>query len=115
MWKNTCQLAQQPLLKSNSNTVKFVRCINNSEIAPRYKRASKIGWWRRKGTRLLYPTSNPTELRQVGVDLNLQERLDEMFKEEHDKISAKKIDIGFPIPKPSNYFIYFVKIVQKFP
>ena len=57
--------------------------------------------WRRKGTRLLYPTSNPTQLRQVGVDLNLQERLDDMFKEEHDKIAAKKIDIGFPVPKSS--------------
>ena len=95
MWKSSCQ----SLTKPNSVVQQFVRCVNNSEIAPRYKRVPGVGWWRRKGSRQLYPTSNPQYLRQIGVDLSLQERLDEMFEEEHAQIAAKKINIGFPAVK----------------
>ena len=103
MWKSSCQ----SLTKPNSVVQQFVRCVNNAEIAPRYKRVPSVGWWRRKGSRHLYPTSNPKYMRQVGVDLSLQERLDEMFEEEHAQIAAKKIDIGFPTVKGGRRHILF--------
>ena len=106
MWKNTCQVViQQPLLKTNLNLLApTVRCINNAEIASRYRRRAKIGWWRRRGSRMLYPNSDPTYLRQIGVDLNLQERLDELFKEEHAENEAKSVDIGYPAIKASGNY-----------
>ena len=45
---------------------------------------------------MLYPASDPAYLRQIGVDLNLQERLDEMFKEENAETKSKSVDIGYP-------------------
>ena len=42
-------------------------------------------------------------MRKIGVDLNLQERLDEMFDEEQSEVVAKAIDIGFPVGKLSKY------------
>ena len=103
MWKNTCQVIQnQPLLKTLNLLATVTRCVTNSEIASRYRQKSKVGWWRRRGSRMLYPASDPAYLRQIGVDLNLQERLDEMFKEENAEIKSKSIDIGFLAIKTSS-------------
>ena len=114
MWKNTCQAIQQPLLKTNLNLLApTVRCINNAEIASRYRRRAKIGWWRRRGSRMLYPNSDPTYLRQIGVDLNLQERLDELFKEEHAENEAKSVDIGYPAIKATGNYHRFKKFHAK--
>ena len=117
MWKNTCQVIQhQPLLKANLNLLApTVRCVTNSEIASRYRQRPKVGWWRRRGSRMMYPTSDPIYLRQIGVDLNLQERLDEMFKAENVEKESKSVDIGYPAIKASgndiigSYKIEFTK------
>ena len=101
MWKNTCQVIQnQPLLKT-LNLLATVRCVTNSKIASRYRQKSKVGWWRRRGTRMLYPASDPAYLRQIGVDLNFHERLDEIFKEENAEMKSKSVDIGYPAIKTS--------------
>ena len=42
-------------------------------------------------------------MRKIGVDLNLQERLDEMFAEEQSEEVTKAVDIGFPVGKQSKY------------
>ena len=88
MWKRS--LFVKPILAQQN-----VRFINNMEIAPRYKIRPKVGWFRRRGTRLLYPTSSPRDLRQVGVDLNLQERLSQMFAKEQNEAMSKRVNIGF--------------------
>ena len=54
-------------------------------------------------SRLLYPTSNPPYMRKIGVDLNLQERLDEMFAKEQSEEVTNAVDIGFPVGKLSKY------------
>ena len=43
-------------------------------------------------------------MRKIGVDLNLQERLDEMFSKEQSEEVTNAIDIGFPVGKLSKYF-----------
>ena len=99
MWKKSIDFRFRPLLSADHLLNSQVRCINNAEIAPRYQRMPKIGWFRRRGTRQLYPDSNPKFMRQVGVDLNLQERLDQMFVEEKAEELKKRVDIGFPVNK----------------
>ena len=46
-------------------------------------------------------------MRKIGVDLNLQERLDEMFAEEQSEQVTNAIDIGFPVGKLSKYILVF--------
>ena len=58
-----------------------IRHTNDGSIESRYRK-SKAGWFTRKGTRAGYPPSWPNQLRVVGIDLNLQERLDEMYKDQ---------------------------------
>lgn len=63
----------------------------SDELAPR---SHSLGWWGSKGPgRPGYPRTTP--LRQAGLDLNLQERLDEMYAEEKHQRQQRR-DIGFP-------------------
>lgn len=98
MWKKTIDITscRSFLNASIPLTTQQSRSINNAEIAPRYRIAPKAGWFRRRGSRLTYPTSNPKLLRKVGVDLTLQERLDKLFAEEQAEEADKRQDIGFP-------------------
>lgn len=98
MWKNA---HPKQILAMSSQLKVCSRQVNNAEIAPRYKITPKVGWFRRRGSRLLYPNSNVSYMRQIGVDLTLQERLDAMFKAEHEKTASKRVDIGFPIKTSS--------------
>ena len=108
MWKKTVDISYvRPLLyqiKPCRHEKSMSIDAMNNEIAPRYKRVPKVGWWRRRGVRLTYPTSDPAYMRRIGVDLNLQERLDEMFAKEQSEAISKAIDIGFP-PR-SKYFFF---------
>ena len=95
MWKKT--LSMNILSKPNLASLQSTRNVNSGEIISRYQRGkAKVGWFRRKGSRLLYPTSNPNYMRRVGVDLNLQQRLDQMFAKEQEE-QAARIDIGIPM------------------
>ena len=69
-----------------------IRNTNDGNIESRYGK-SKSGWFTRKGTKAGYPPSWPHQSRVVGIDLNLQERFDEMYK---DRRKAEKIrkDVG---------------------
>jgi len=105
MWKKTIDIGYvRPILcqikaGSQHKCMSSESDVQNVDIAPRYKRVPKVGWFRRRGVRLTYPTSNPPFMRKIGVDLNLQERLDELFAEEHSEVVTKAIDIGFPVGK----------------
>ena len=85
----------------------------NVDIGPRYKRLPKVGWFRRRGVRLQYPTSDPSYLRKLGTDLNLQERLDKMFAKEHSETGAKSVDIGFPPRKTCKFYIFVIYSFMK--
>ena len=95
MWKKTidisncrpilCQINAKPQHKGLSSDAQ------NVDIAPRYKRLPKVGWFRRRGVRLEYPTSEPAYMRKIGTDLNLQERLDKMFAEDNSERVSKSI------------------------
>ena len=99
MWKKT--LSVNPLNKPSLASLQITRNVNNGEITPRYQRGvPKVGWFRRKGSRLLYPTSNPNFMRRVGVDLNLQQRLDQLFAHEYEEQKGRA-DIGIPVAKDS--------------
>lgn len=54
----------------------------------------KSGWFSRRGTRAGYPASWPNS-RVVGVDLNLQERLDNIYCDQRQAEKYRK-DIGMP-------------------
>jgi len=108
MWKKTLDVGYVRPILSQIKPSSQQKCgianasegdFQNVDIAPRYKRIPKVGWFRRRGARLTYPTSNPPYMRKIGVDLNLQERLDQMFSGEQSELSEKAIDIGFPPKK----------------
>ena len=104
MWKKTIDIGNvRPILyqiKSSKTQHKSLSSdAQNVDIAPRYKRIPKVGWFRRKGVRMTYPTSEPAYMRKIGTDLNLQERLNKMFEEEQSEVEAKVVDIGFPPKK----------------
>ena len=52
-------------------------------------------------------------MRKIGVDLNLQERLDEMFAKEQSEEVTNAVDIGFPVGKLSKYQSWFAVINGK--
>ena len=92
MWKKTIPV--NLINKSNLPGLQSARTYNNGEIVPRYRRGvPKVGWFRRKGSRLLYPTSHPSYMRRIGVDLNLQQRLDQMFIQDNEE-QKSRVDIG---------------------
>jgi hypothetical protein len=90
------QFLQQPQICGRMQSLQLVRNINSGELGTRYKLTPKVGWWRRRGTKLIYPTSHPSYMRKIGVDLNLQQRLEAMFAKEQAEIADKRVDIGFP-------------------
>lgn len=67
------------------------RNVNDGRIESRYMK-SKSGWFSRKGTRPGYPASWP-DSRVIGVDLNLQERLDQIYCDQRQAERSRK-DIG---------------------
>jgi len=107
MWKKTIDIGHvRPILcqiNGKSQHKNLSSNAQNVDIGPRYKRLPKVGWFRRRGVRLQYPTSDPAYLRKLGTDLNLQERLDKMFEKEHSETAAKSVDIGFPPKKTSTF------------
>merc|ERR1712141_126720 len=84
------------LAKSKECMVLPKRNVNDGRIESRVWR-SKSGWFSRRGTRPGYPASWPNS-RVVGVDLNLQERLDQMYCDQ--RLAVKhRVDIGMPAKK----------------
>ena len=112
MWKKTVDIGHvRPILCQINGTPQHKNLSSkaqNVDIAPRYKRLPKVGWFRRRGVRLQYPTSDPAYLRKLGTDLNLQERLDKIFAKEHSEMAAKSVDIGFPPKKTCESFLSIV-------
>lgn len=73
------------------------------ELGSAYRRP-KSGWLYRRGTKGGYPASDPRRLRKVGIDLNLQQRLNILFAEDLKELEDRP-DIGFPpveIDTPAN-------------
>ena len=109
MWKKPIDIGHvRPILcqiNGKSQNKNLSSEAQNVDIAPRYKRVPKVGWFRRRGVRLQYPTHDPAYLRKLGTDLNLQERLDKMFAKEHSETAAKSVDIGFPPKKTCKSFL----------
>ena len=66
----------------------------------------KLGYWGSQGIHPGYPRTTPERL--PGVDLNLQERLDELYSEENERRKNRK-DIGFPPKKIGEIFFYSIK------
>lgn len=89
------------LTKRTPNVPALTRSINNAELISPYKR--KIpAWFRKRGARAGYPAFIwPQDGRIIGVDKNLQERLDDMFQEQNRPLK-NRTDIGFPPQKIEN-------------
>jgi len=67
--------------------------MSGTEIESRYAKTT-AGWFTRKGTQAGLPMLHPDRLRTVGVDKNLQERFDEMYKDEREAFKRRR-NIGF--------------------
>jgi len=78
---------------SGSGQLLFVRLMSGSELEPRHGR-TRAGWISRTGSKPGLPNVHVEKMRRVGVDKNLQERLDDMYFEEREATRNRR-NIGF--------------------
>jgi len=73
--------------------------MSGTELEPRID-ITKTGWFGRRGSQPGHPYVHPERMRTVGVDKNLQERLNELYFDEHQAAKSRR-NIGMEAKKGS--------------